>query len=81
MLKDILGHKSFSISDYIAMPNVPQPYIVDGMIYVHGKTVVVGKPKFGKSYLSIKTGLSVALGQPILKVLSLYARARLNNRQ
>jgi hypothetical protein len=33
---------------------------------VHGKTVFVGKPKFGKSRLSVKTGLSVARGLPIL---------------
>ncbi len=66
MPEEIFGRKSYSISEYIDMPNVPQPYIVDGMIYEHGKTVFVGKPKFGKSHLAVKTGLSVALGQPIL---------------
>ena len=68
MPKDILGHKAYSFSDYVAMPNVPQPSLVEGMIYVHGKTVIVGKPKFGKSYLSMKVGLSVALGQRILNL-------------
>lgn len=66
MTDEILGRKSYSISDYVDMPNVPQPHIVDRMIYEHGKTVFVGKPKFGKSHLAVKAGLSVALGQPIL---------------
>ena len=68
MTKDILGHISYSFSDYVAMPNVPQPSLVERMIYTHGKTVIVGKPKFGKSYLGIKIGLSVALGQPLLNL-------------
>jgi len=68
MPDEILGRESISISEYMRMPNIPQPYIVKGMIYEHGKTVFVGKPKFGKSHLAIKTGLSVAVGQPILNL-------------
>lgn len=66
MPDEILGRKSYSIADYLGMENIPQPYIVQGMIYEKGKTIIVGKPKMGKSHLSIKMGLSVALGEPIL---------------
>jgi hypothetical protein len=66
MPEEILGRKSYSISDYLDIPNEPQPYIVNKMIYEYGKTVLVGKPKMGKSHLAVKMGLSVALGQPVL---------------
>lgn len=39
---------------------------MEGMLYKHGKTVLVGKPKSGKSWLALKVGLSVALGEPVL---------------
>lgn len=68
MPDNILGRESISISEYVRMPNVPQPYIVEGMIYEHGKAVVVGKPKFGKSHLALRIGMSAGLGQSMLNL-------------
>jgi hypothetical protein len=48
------------------MPNITQPYLVEGLLYERGKTVLVGKPKSGKSWLALKIGLSVASGEPLL---------------
>jgi len=66
MPKDIFGYKAYSISEYLAMPNTPQPYLMESLLFKHGKTVLVGKPKTGKSWLALKIGLSVARGEPVL---------------
>jgi RecA-family ATPase len=68
LTKDIQGHKAYSISDYLAMPNTPQPFLLEGLLYAYGKTVLVGKPKFGKSHLAMRIGRSVALGQPLFNL-------------
>ena len=49
MPKDILGHKAYSISDYLDMPNTPQPYIVE---YVPDAERDYKKTKFLKGLLS-----------------------------
>ncbi len=67
MPKDILkNYTAYSISEYLAMPNTSQPYLVKGILYEHGNTVLVGKPKSGKSWLALKMGLSIAWGEPVL---------------
>ena len=66
MPKEILGYAAFSVSEYLEMPDTPQPYLVEGLQYQHGKTVLVAKPKIGKSWLALKLGLSVATGEPLL---------------
>jgi RecA-family ATPase len=68
MPKEVLNYKAYSISEFLDMPDTPQPYLVEGIVYEHGKTVLVGKPKTGKSWLTLKLGLSVALGEPLLGV-------------
>ena len=66
MTKEVQGHKTYSVSELIDMPNEPQPYLVENILYERGKTVLVGKPKSGKSWLALKIGLSVALGESLL---------------
>lgn len=66
MPKEIQGYTSYSISEMLDMPNIAQPYLVEGLLYERGKTVLVGKPKSGKSWLALKIGLSVASGEPLL---------------
>lgn len=66
MPKDILGYKSYSVAEMLDMPDVPQPYLVEGILYDRGKTVLVGKPKSGKSWLALKIGMSVSSGEPLL---------------
>lgn len=66
MPKEVLGHSAFSISEFLEMPNEPQPYLWENLIYKCGKTVVVAKPKVGKSWLSLKAGHSISLGRPLL---------------
>ena len=66
MPKDVLKYKAYTISEYLDMPDTPQPYLTAGMIYERGKTVLVGKPKKGKSWLAMKLGISVAIGEPLL---------------
>lgn len=64
-MKEILGHKAYSITEYVEAPSTPQPYLLERMLYENGKMVLVAKPKSGKSWLSFKIGLSVALGEPL----------------
>lgn len=66
MPKKIQGYTAYSVSELLDMPNTPQPYLVEGILYQRGKTVLVGKPKSGKSWLALKTGVSVASGEHLL---------------
>jgi len=67
MPKKILnGHEAISVAEYLKIPNKPQPYLVESTVYLNGKTVLVGKPKVGKSWLTLKIGISVALGESVL---------------
>ena len=77
MPDEIMGHQAYSIAEYLKMPNTPQPYLVERMVYEHGKTVVVAKPKMGKSWFTIKLGLSVALGEPLMGLQVKRARVLL----
>jgi hypothetical protein len=52
--------KGYSFREAISMPNSPQPYLIEHLIYKKGKTVLVGKPKMGKSWFSIKASYCVA---------------------
>lgn len=60
------GVKAYSLEELQAMPNTPQPIIVDSLIYENGKSVLVAKPKFGKSWLALALSIAVANGDPIL---------------
>lgn len=67
MPKEILnGIEALSINEYLAIPDIPQPYLLEYLLYRYGKAVLVGKPKTGKSWLALKIGLSIALGEPVL---------------
>jgi len=40
MPREVLGQQAYSISEYLEMPDTPQPYLVEGMQYQRGKTVI-----------------------------------------
>lgn len=56
----LFGHSAFTLGSILNTPYVEQPYLLRNMIYKHGKTVLVGKPKSGKSWLAIKISVSLA---------------------
>lgn len=66
MPRDIAGFKVHSLREVLNMPNTPQATIVGKLIYQKGKTVLVGKPKLGKSWLAIKIGICASDGQELL---------------
>lgn len=64
MPREIMGYKSYSLQEIVDMPN--KPPLVKGLLYQHGKTIVVGKPKVGKSRLALGLGISLTEVKPIL---------------
>lgn len=66
MPETVGGVIAYSLGDIMAMSNDPQPTIIEKIIYRSGKTLLVGKPKAGKSYLSIRIGIAVSFGEPAL---------------
>lgn len=66
MPEEIAGFMVYSMREILNMPNNPQATIVEKLIYRNGKTVLVGKPKLGKSWLALKLGISTANGDSIL---------------
>jgi len=58
----------YDIGEVSGMSNAPQPYIIQHLIFKGGKTVIVGKPKMGKSWLVMKLGISIGQGIPILNL-------------
>jgi hypothetical protein len=54
----------YSGPDYLALPRDPQKWIIKGLIQVGGLTNVYGKPKTGKSFLTMGMGLAIANGEP-----------------
>src|SRR5260370_41601448 len=62
---DAVLSKIKTVDELLAM-DFPEPrWAVDGLI-VEGATILGGRPKSGKSWLSHHLGLSVATGQPFL---------------
>lgn len=58
MANDFLFYRG---SNYLALPRDPQPWIIDGLIPI-GLTNEYGKPKLGKSFLSL--GIAEAVSNP-----------------
>ena len=58
--------KALSISDLMKIEFPPVNWIVDKLVPRNGITALSGKPKIGKSFLSLNLALSVASGQEFL---------------
>jgi 5S rRNA maturation endonuclease (ribonuclease M5) len=54
------------VGDWLRVQQEAPSWVVDGLILQGGLTLLIGKPKVGKSTLARSIGLAVALGRPIL---------------
>jgi hypothetical protein len=54
------------VGDWLRVQQEAPTWVVDGLILQGGLTLLIGKPKVGKSTLARSIGLAVALGRPIL---------------
>jgi hypothetical protein len=66
MAIEIGSYRVYTSEEIINMPDNPQPYLVEGLIYGGGKTAIASKPKLGKSWFALKLGLSIARGEHLL---------------
>ena len=58
--------KLYTLKDIQEMPQDQQKMVVENLIYENGKSVLVAKPKFGKSWLALAISIAVANGDSIL---------------
>ncbi len=58
--------KLYTLKDIQEMPQDQHKMVVENLIYENGKSVLVAKPKFGKSWLALALSIAVANGDPIL---------------
>lgn len=65
-MPEVNGFRIYSLREVMNMPNTPQATLANKLIFVNGKTVIVAKPKLGKSWLALKLGISVADGDELL---------------
>jgi Mrp family chromosome partitioning ATPase len=54
------------ISELLGEPDEPENWLVDGLLPTGGLSVLVGKPKAGKSTLARALAVAVARGEPWL---------------
>ncbi len=59
-----------SLSDLLAEPAEAIDYVIDGLLITGGVSLLIAKPKVGKSTLARNAGLCVARGQPFLNRLT-----------
>ena len=53
----------YQLDEYLDLPREPQPWIIQGLVPVAGLVNVYGKPKTGKSFLTLDWAKAVAGGQ------------------
>lgn len=53
-----------SVTDYLALPRDPNPWVIKDLIPVGGLINIYGKPKTGKSYGALGMAHAVSSGQP-----------------
>jgi hypothetical protein len=58
--------KLLSIAELFARPDEPREWVVEGLAARAGTSLIVGKPKFGKSTLAQNLAVCVAQGTPFL---------------
>src|SRR5713101_844050 len=60
-------HGFIGVDEFVAQADTTPPWLVDGLLTAGGLSVVVAKPKVGKSVLVRNLALAVACGSPFLE--------------
>jgi len=53
-------------TEYLALPRLPETFLVEPIIPVGGAALLYGQEKVGKSFLAIQLAVSIATGEPFL---------------